>query len=212
MIFLKNVNEKGSIVKGNALFEKYIRQNFLKYIVVLIIYILGFFIGISVFNQNIEVEENSNEVSDYLNETIESFGNNPSNVVSEFVREDFFELLIFCVLSLSIVGLPIILILIFIKAISLGTTISALINLKGIGYGTSFSILIFMVPTIIKIFVILALVCSSIKFIENILRYKKEIKYEIIRHAFVILLAFLATCVVVLYRTISINIIDQILI
>lgn len=35
-----------SILKGNAFFEQYIRKNFVKYIVVLFIYIVGFLVGI----------------------------------------------------------------------------------------------------------------------------------------------------------------------
>ena len=47
-----------SLLKGNNIFEKYIKKHFIKYIVVLVIYLLGFLMGIAVFNKNIEIEEN----------------------------------------------------------------------------------------------------------------------------------------------------------
>lgn len=38
-----------SVLKGNAIFEKYIRKNIVKYLFVLIIYIIGFVAGIRIF-------------------------------------------------------------------------------------------------------------------------------------------------------------------
>lgn len=38
-----------SLLKGNVFFEKYIRKNFLKYIIILLVYIIGFVVGIRNF-------------------------------------------------------------------------------------------------------------------------------------------------------------------
>lgn len=38
-----------SVLKGNIIFEKYIRKNFIKYILVLLIYVIGFVVGIRIF-------------------------------------------------------------------------------------------------------------------------------------------------------------------
>lgn len=201
-----------SILQGSAIFEKYIRKNFLKYSLILIIYLIGFTIGISTFNNNLDNNLNIEEISQYIIESMEGITTQTSDAISNYIKQDFFELIVICLLSFSIIGIPAILILLFVKAISLGITISALIYSSGIGYGLSFSILVYMIPTIVKIIVLLIIVCSSLKFIENILKYKKETKYEMIRHAFAILIAFSAICLIALYRVFSLNIINQILI
>lgn len=200
-----------SLLKGNAIFEKYIRKNFLKYIVILAAYLIGFIIGIGVFNNQINFEENSEEISQYVSERIESIGTETSSAITSYIKEDFFEFFVISVLSFSIVGIPIMMILLFAKAVSLGVTTSALIYASGAGTGLSFSILIFMIPVILKIFAMLMILCSTIKFLENILKYRKEIKYEILRHAFVNFIAFLAVCLVTLYRAFSLNVVNQIL-
>lgn len=203
--------KENSLLKGSAVFEKYIRKNFLKYIVILLIYVTGFLMGIGIFNHNISIEENATNISHYVTQKIESIGDGTSEIISNYIKQDFLELLIICVLSFSIIGVPMIIILTFTNAISLGVTVSALIHTNGVGSGLSFSILVFMIPTIIKIFVLLMLVCSSIKLIENILKYRKEVKYEMVRHALTNLVAFILTCVLVIYRTFSLNIVSQIL-
>ena len=203
--------KNNSLLKGNAIFEKYIRKNFLKYIIILAIYLIGFLIGITIFNENITNVESAEHISQYVSERIEIIGMKTTAALSGYIKQDFLELLIISILSFSIVGVPVILFLFFIDSVSMGITISALIHTSGIGSGLSFSILIFMVPAIIRVFIILMMICSSLKFTENILKYKKEFKYEIVRHAFVNLIAFFAICVVALYRTFSLNIVNQIL-
>lgn len=200
-----------SLLKGNVLFEKYIRKNFMKYALVLVIYLIGFLIGISIFNSKLDNQNDTSEISQYLTEGIENLADQATETIGNYVKQDFLELIIICVLSFSIIGIPVIMILLFVKAVSLGITISALIYSSGVGAGLSFSILVFMVPVLIKMAVLLLLVCSSFKFVENILKYKKEIKYEIIRHAFINLISLLATLVLIIYRTFSINIVNQIL-
>lgn len=199
-----------SVLKGSAFFEKYIRKNFIKYILILFIYLLGFIIGIGVFNNNITKEGQSVQISQYISNSINQIDGN-EDVWAEYVKQDFFELIILLVLSFSVIGVPLIILLVFIKAISLGITISALIFTGGAGMGMAFSILMFMIPIIIKIFTTLIVVSSSIKFMENILMYKKEFKYELIRHSCVNIIAFVMTCINLLYRVISFNILNQIL-
>jgi len=200
-----------SLLKGNAFFEKYIRKNFVKYILILMVYLTGFLLGIGVFNNNINKVESSTEISFYVTEKLEGISSKNSEAIGSYIQQDFFEFIVISVLSFSIIGIPVIVILLFIKALSLGVTVSALIYSSGISSGLSFSILIFMIPTLIKMFALLVTICSSLKFIENILKYKKEIKYELVRHAFTILIIFLMFCAVAVYRCFSLNLVDKIL-
>lgn len=204
--------KKGSLLKGNIFFEKYIRKNFIIYIVILSVYFIGFLLGIGAFNNNIIIDDAaSSELSIFILEKLESISLKKSDAINDYIKQDFIDLIVISILSFSIIGIPIMIILLFIKALSLGITISALIHVTGVGSGLSFSILMFMLPTLLKIFAILMLICSSIKFTENIIKYKKEIKYEIIRHAFVNAITLIFFLVIVSYRYISINIVSQIL-
>lgn len=203
--------ETNSILKGNILFEKYIRKHVFKYVLILLIYLVGFFIGIIIFNKSIELAENTKVVSQNVSSKIEILGSNTSEVINSYIKQDYIDLFILCMFSFSLIAIPGIAILFFLHAISLGITISALIYTCGTNAGLSFSILIFLVPTIIKSLIVLMIICSSLKFIENILKYKKEIRYEIIRHAVVNIIALIATFFITIYRSISLNMISKIL-
>lgn len=164
-----------------------------------------------IFNNTILNEEEANHISQFITNGMADIDYDASNSIGNFIKQDFLDLIVMAVLSCSFIGIPILIILLFIKAVSLGITVSAMIHASGIGCGMSFSILVFMVPVIIKIFVMLLIVCSSIKFFENLFQYKKEIRYEFVRHAFIIFLSFLVICILTLYRAFSLNLINQIL-
>lgn len=201
-----------SVLKGNAFFEKYIRKHFLKYIIVLAIYIVGFLGGIIFFNQTVIDNEEAEQISQYVIEGIDTLKVENSNVIGNYIKEDFWEFIIIMVLSFSLIGVPIIFLMLFIKSVSIGITVSSLIFAGGAGYGLSFSILIFMIPVMLKILMSIILLCSSLKLLENILKYQKEMKYEMVRHAFTILITFLVFCGLILYRVFSLNLINNILI
>ncbi len=201
-----------SLLKGNNIFEKYIKKHFIKYIVVLVIYLLGFLMGIAVFNKNIEIEEkNIVEITQMISHKIEMIGMNCSEAIASFIKQDYIELVMLFILSFSIIGIPVIVIFLFMQAISLGITISALIYTCGTSTGLSFSLLVFLIPSIIKVITVLLILCSSIKFAENIFKYKKEVKYELIRHGVTNILALVAIIVISVYRTFSLNIVSKIL-
>ena len=77
-----------SLLKGSVFFEKYIRKNFTKYVLVLIIYLIGFIIGISVFNSN--VKENDGQISQYILDTIEQI-KEVDDITIEYIKQDFLE-------------------------------------------------------------------------------------------------------------------------
>lgn len=200
-----------SLLKENNIFEKYIKKHFIKYIVVLVIYLLGFLMGIAIFNKNIETEENLREITTVITSKIEMIGTSCSETVASFIKQDYLELVILFILSFSVIGIPVIMIFLFMQAISLGITISALIYTCGTSTGLSFSLLVFLIPSIIKVIMVLLILCSSIKFAENIFKYKKEVKYELIRHGVTNLLALMAIITISMYRTFSLNIVSKIL-
>lgn len=134
-----------------------------------------------------------------------------ASVIKNYIQKDFEEFFILLVLSCSLIGIPIMVGWIFVKSFSLGITISALVSVNGIGYGMSFSILLFLLPTLMKVFMILLILGSTVKLIENLLRYQKEIKYEVIRHSLNMLIAFLIVCILVAYRIFSLHLINKFL-
>lgn len=201
-----------SVLKGNAFFEKYIRKHFMKYIIVFAIYVIGFLSGIIFFNQTIMDNEEAEQISQYVMNGVETLKLETSNIIGNYIKEDFGEFVVMGVLSFSLIGIPIMFLFLFIKSVSLGVTVSSLIYAGGAGYGMSFSILVFMIPVMLKILISLILLCSALKLLENILKYQKEMKYEMVRHAFTLLISFLVFCVLMVYRVFSLNLINSILI
>ena len=200
-----------SVLKGNAFFEKYIRKHFIKYIIVFVIYVIGFLGGIIFFNQTIIDNEEAEQISQYVMNGVETLKLETSNIIGNYIKEDFGEFVVMGVLSFSLIGIPIMFLLLFIKSVSLGVTVSSLIYAVGAGYGMSFSILVFMIPVMLKILISLILLCSALKLLENILKYQKEMKYEMVRHAFTLLISFLVFCVLMVYRVFSLNLVNNIL-
>lgn len=147
-----------------------------------------------------------------IDKSMEILNQDIASVIRNYTQKDLGEFLVLLILSCSFIGIPIIIGWIFMKAFSLGITISAFIYVNGIGYGMSFSILVFLVPILIQILMLLLILGSAIKLLENLFHYQKEMKYEIIRHALNLLIAFFIVCILMLYRIFSLHLVNQLLI
>lgn len=200
-----------SILKGNAFFDRYIRKHFLKYVLILGIYVIGFLIGIGSFHHMLSSEKVASEVTTYMAENLEQFEQNQTDFIHSFLKEDWLEFLAMVIVSCSLLGVPVMLLGLLAKSMSLGITVSALIYTNGIGFGMSFSILLFLLPALLKMLAMVLILCSSMKLLENLLRERKELKYELVRHGFILFLAFLVICGLALYRAFSLNVIQQVL-
>lgn len=163
------------------------------------------------FQHQVLTEEDSEQVTEWITQGMENIDYDASNAIGNFIKQDFMEFWIMIILSCSFIGIPILILLLFGKAISLGVTVSAMIHASGVGCGMSFSIIVFMLPAMIKMFILLFMMSSSLKFFENLFQYKKEIRYEFVRHAFAVFISFLVICFLTLYRAFSLNLVNQIL-
>lgn len=157
-------------------------------------------------------EIGGNGITESINKNLEILSQDVTSFIQSYIKKDFGEFFILLILSCSFVGLPIMIGWIFMKSFSLGITISALIYVNGIGYGMSFSILVFLIPTLMKVLMLLFILGSSAKLLENLFHYQKEMKYEMIRHALNLLIAFFIVCILILYRIFSLHLVNQLLI
>ena len=169
------------------------------------------FWGYGFFNHIATNENESESIVQYVTQSIEWLETDKANMIKNYIKEDWLSWIVIAIISCSFIGIPLIFIIIFIEAVSLGITVSALVYSGGVAYGMSFSILIFMVPTLIKIVTIIFLLCSSWKFVENIIKYQKEIKYELIRHLLSIGITLLLQLFLMMYRAFSLSLVNQIL-
>ena len=94
----------------------------------------------------------------------------------------------------TIIGIPIVYILITFKGFSLGYTISSIIFTLGTGKGILFSIITLLLQNLITIPAILALAVSGMKLYQSMMKDKRKenIKVEMIRHTiFSVFIAFI---------------------
>ncbi|MBQ8298919.1 MAG: stage II sporulation protein M [Clostridia bacterium] len=123
-----------------------------------------------------------------------------SKIPDENVKNDIIEksllgnikiLIIFWVAGISIVGTPLILILCFYKGFSTAFVIGAFLLKYGFIQGNIFVFKHIFPYYIFKILGIIILTASSLKVSLNVLKEKKDIRYEIIRHSLVTIISSL---------------------
>ena len=92
----------------------------------------------------------------------------------------------------TVIGIPVVFIILFIRGLSLGYTISAFTSILGTSKGIMFLILSLFFQNVMFIPAILTIGVSSIKLYKSILkdRRKENIKVEIIRHSILSLIMF----------------------
>ena len=177
----KRKNEILTIVKEE------LSNNLKSYIIVIIIFTVGIFLGVMFINQSEEKTEiekyintyidemKSMQNADYLGELKGEIGNN--------ITLAFF----IWFAGTTIIGLPIVLGIILIRGFCLGYTISACVYVLGKLKGIIFIFITIFLQNIIFIPAIMVLGVSSIKLYRSIIkdRRKENIKVSILKHTII---------------------------
>lgn len=166
---------------------EHVKLNLKDYLILSIIFIIGVMIGVIIINNsNIE---GKTEVSGYINsflETIkqEEFEVNRIELIKISVMENIKILIIIWLAGLTIIGIPLIYVIVIYKGICLGYTISAIISTLGFQNGILFSFSALFLQNIIMIPIILMLCVSALKSYKTLLGINKylTIKQEVARH------------------------------
>lgn len=193
---MRKTKRKG--ILSNTISE-YINTNAKTYIIVTIMFLIGLVIAIISVNNSDNVHQE--QIKLYINNFITGVKENneisKAEVLKESIKNNFYITLILWFLGSTIIGMPLIFIVVTYKGYSIGYAISSIIATLGPGKGTVFIITTLLVQYIIYIPCVLSLAVSGIKLYKLIVedRRRENIKFQIIRHTIICLLIFVTLCI-----------------
>ena len=166
--------------------KKHIKNNAKEYLIVAIVFLIGVILGVMIVNSTEQTKQT--EVTEYLQNFTNALNTNYQIDSAKLLKQSIISNLIL-VLSLwfigsTVIGIPIVYIILGIRGLGLGYAISSIIMTYGTFKGILFSIESLLFQNIIFIPCILALGVSGIKLYKSIIKDKRKenIKLEIIRH------------------------------
>lgn len=133
--------------KIKNLITNHIVNNSKEYIIMIILFLIGIFIGVLFFNN---MDENQlSEVSTYLENFITNLKSAENiddiTIIQEISKQNLIYVFIIWFFGTTVIGIPVVFGTIIFKGFSLGYTISSIINLLGFGKGIIFILLRFSV-------------------------------------------------------------------
>ena len=176
---------------------EYTKSNSKEYILVILIFIIGLFLGVMFINNC--SDEKANIITTYISNFIERFQNieniNHAALLLSSIKNNVILLITIWIAGTTIIGMPIVLGLILFRGFCLGYTISAITITLGLKSGIIFCLLTLFLQNILFIPALLTTGVSSIKLYKSIIndRRKENIKISIIKHTMIsiIMLGFL---------------------
>lgn len=162
-------------------------SNYRSYILVIILFSVGLFLGVLFINQT----ENQENVIKYINTYIDEIKISESNStivqLKTDIKNNIFLVFILWFAGTTIVGIPIVFGIIIARGFCLGYTISACVITLGKIKGLIFVLLTIFLQNLILIPALLFLGVSSIKLYKSIVkdRRKENIKVSILKHSIV---------------------------
>lgn len=185
MIESKRKRNTHHIKKENIILN-HINNNYREYIIISIIFLIGLIIGVIFINN---LKENQQEtIKLYINNFIESINNgseiNKTELLKESIISNIKIFLLLNIAGLTVVGMPILYIIVCFRGFCLGYTLSAIIGALGIKNGVFFIVSTIILQNVILIPSMFALAVSGIKLYKSVIKDKRRenIKIEILRH------------------------------
>ncbi len=184
---------------------EYIAQNIKTYIVLTIIFFIGLILGIIFVNNTKEAQ--SDQISTYINNFIDSIKENyqiskPKLLINS-IKGNLYITIILWFLGSTVIGMPLIYLVIGYKGYCIGYTISSIIATIGTGKGILFIIATVLFQNIIYIPAVLTLAVSGIKLYKLIMedRRRENIKMQILKHTIFSLFIFIILIMASLVET-----------
>ncbi len=167
----------------------HISNNITEYMVMIIIFIIGIILGTMYINKT-DLSQKE-EISAYVNDFVEDIQNGSNIDSNKLLRTSIYNNLLITILlwvsGLTVIGMPIVYLIVSIKGFCVGYTISSVIATLGITQGLKFILSTMLLQNIILIPSILVLAVSGIKLYKAIMkdRRRENIKVEIIRYTII---------------------------
>lgn len=167
----------------------YIEENIKEYLIVVIVFFIGIVASV-LFINNLKIEQKE-EISSYINEFITSIKNTSNTIdkaelLKDTVKSNVFLTILLWFAGCTVIGMPIVYIILAYKGFSLSYTIASLVGTLG-QKGILLSIGSLLIHNIVFIPTIFILSVSGIKLYKSIMkdRRKENIKLQICRHSIV---------------------------
>lgn len=174
----KRKNEIFTIIKEDIL------NNAKSYFIVVVIFVVGIFLGVMFINQASDKSEIENYINTYMDETKSLQNADYFNELKNDVRNNIVLVLLLWFAGTTIVGILIVLGVILFRGFCLGYTIAACVFVLGRAKALIFIFITLLLQNIIFIPAIMILGVSSIKLYKSIIkdRRKENIKVSIVKH------------------------------
>ena len=164
----------------------YFSNNIREYAIILIIFLIGVILG-TLYVRNMKENEYT-EINSYITDFLDMVNNgskvNSNGLFQTSLRNNLIIVFLLGLAGLTVIGMPILYIIIAFKGFSIGYTISAIIATVGRFKGFKFIISSLFLQNIIIIPCIIVLSVSGIKLYKSIIkdRRRENIKVEIIKY------------------------------
>ena len=166
--------------------KKHIMENYKEYIIMIIFFVAGIFLGVFFINQAKETQKT--EIQQYLGEFVndlKSIDNiNQGEVLVSSIKDKIWITISIWFFGTTIIGIPIVFGLVIYRGFCLGYTIAISISLMGFTKGFLFVLITLLLQNILFIPALMGLSVSGFKFYQSIIkdRRKENIKISLIRH------------------------------
>lgn len=175
--------------------QRHVYNNLKIYVIIAIIFVIGIIIGIIIANNS------QNEYEEQLNDTIANFLSTIKENESQIDYINYFRnevtskiafIAIIWFLGCSVIGIPVVYLLLVYKGFSLGYTISSIILTLGTGKGILFVLITMFFQNILIIPATFGASVSGVNLYKSIMKNKRieNIKIEILRHTIFCLIMF----------------------
>ena len=166
--------------------KEHIINNHKEYIIVILLFIIGIFLGV-LFVNNIQ-ESQRVEIDGYFNNFIEKLKNtediNKVELLKTSMGQNIMLAVVIWFFGTTVIGIPVVFGIVLYRGFCLGYTISVCISIMGLSKGIVFVLVTLLLQNIIFIPAVLALAVSGFKLYKSIVKdnRKENIKLEIVRH------------------------------
>ena len=182
---MKKQEKKTNKVIINTI-KTHIQHNRKQYLIVAIIFLIGVVLGVTVINRiDVDSKEGiTNYITSFTNNLKTDYEIDKMSLIKSCIMNYIVMAFIMWFMGSTVIGIPLVYMIVGLKGFSLGCTISSIIAAFGTLNGILFSIITLFFQNIIIIPCILALAVSGIKLYSSIMqdRRRENIKVEIMRH------------------------------
>ena len=173
----------------------HISKNIIEYTIITILFLIGIVLG-TVYIRNIDITQ-QNEICNYINNFDTSINNgakiNFSDLLKISIRNNLLTVILLGIAGLTVIGMPLLYVIIILKGFSIGYTISSIIGVLGFFKGIKFIFSIFFLQNLIIIPSLIVLAITGVNLYKSIIKKhnRDNIKLEIIKYVIILFISII---------------------